>query len=211
MLPSMLDGFNIHGPNGNHACYVTAPASASVSGVKDGSWIRLFQLDVARSLAAQLVLVVDYVHAQGIVHGDLHLGNVLLKVPPNFDQLSLDQLYEKYGAPELEPVVRLDGHPLPPGVPSHGIAPICLLGKASEEISLSETRLLLTDFGEAFSYANVRQYESRTPLVIRPPRRGLNQTTLCLFHRTSGLSPVPYGLSSPNGHCLKDFSRPRTT
>ena len=168
MVPSMLDGFNIHGPNGNHACYVTAPASASLSGVKDGSWIRLFQLDVARSLAAQLVLVVDYVHAQGIVHGDLHLGNVLLKVPPNLDELSLDQLYEKYGAPELEPVVRLDGHPLPPGVPSHGIGPIWL-GKASEEITLSETRLLLTDFGEAFSYANVRQYESRTPLVIRPP------------------------------------------
>ncbi|EAW13451.1 uncharacterized protein ACLA_054980 [Aspergillus clavatus NRRL 1] len=26
----------IHGPNGNHACYVTAPARASLSQVKDG-------------------------------------------------------------------------------------------------------------------------------------------------------------------------------
>ncbi|EEQ89871.1 CMGC/SRPK protein kinase [Blastomyces dermatitidis ER-3] len=168
MIPVILDRFTIHGTNGNHACYVSAPASASLSGAKDGSWIRLFQLDVARSLAAQLVLVVDFVHAQGIVHGDLHLGNILLKVPRNFDQLSLNQLYEKYGAPELDPIVRLDGNPLPPGVPSHGIAPIWL-GEASEKITLSEARILLTDFGEAFSRSKERKYESHTPLAIRSP------------------------------------------
>lgn len=168
MLPSILDTFTIHGPNGNHACYVTAPARASLSGVKDGLWIRLFQLDVARALAAQLVLAVDYVHTQGIVHGDLHMGNILLKTTPDFDQLSLEQLYEKYGAPELDPVVHLDGKPLPPGVPSHGIAPIWL-GEASEEITLAEARILLTDFGEAFSYSKEPKYESHTPLIIRPP------------------------------------------
>ncbi|KAJ5142661.1 kinase-like protein [Penicillium bovifimosum] len=168
MVPSILDRFTIHGPNGNHSCYVTALASASLSGVKDGSYIRLFQPDVARSLAAQLVLAVDYIHAQGMVHGDLHLGNILLKVPPNFDQLSLEQLYEKYGAPQLDPVVRLDGNPLPPGVPSHGIVPIWL-GKASEKITLSDTRVLLTDFGEAFFPSEEPKHESRTPLVIRPP------------------------------------------
>lgn len=168
MVPSILDRFTIHGPNGKHACYVAAPARASLSGVKDGSWVRLFQLDVARSLAAQLVLVVHYVHAQEIVHGDLHLGNILLKVPSNFDLLSLEQLYEKYGAPELDPVVHLDGNPLPLGVPSHGIAPIWM-GKASEEITLAEARILLTDFGEAFSNSKELKYESRASLVIRPP------------------------------------------
>jgi serine/threonine protein kinase len=168
MIPSVLDQFTIRGPNGSHACYVAVPARASLSDAKDGSWIRLFQLDAARSLAAQLVLAVDYVHAHGIVHGDLHLGNILLKVPPNFDQLSPEQLYEKYGAPELEPVVRLDGNMLPPGAPSHGIAPLWL-GKASEEIPVSETRIFLTDFGQAFSPSKELIYESRTPLVIRPP------------------------------------------
>ncbi|KAL4885693.1 kinase-like domain-containing protein [Aspergillus karnatakaensis] len=135
MVPSVLDTFTVHGPNGSHACYVTTSARASLSQVKDGSWIRLFQLDFARSLAAQLVVVVNYVHAQGIVHGDLHLGNILLK-----------QIYAKYGAPELGPVVLFDGKPLPPGVPSHGIAPIWL-GAASEDI----------------------KYESRAPLILRPP------------------------------------------
>lgn len=89
-------------------------------------------------------------HTQGYVHGDVHLGNILLKSPPNFDQLSLDQIYEKYGAPELDPVVHLGCNPLPPSAPSHGIIPTWL-GEASEEITLTEARILLIDFGEAFS------------------------------------------------------------
>jgi serine/threonine protein kinase len=168
MVPSILDRFTIHGTNGNHACYVTALARASLSGLKDGGWTRLFQPDVARCLAAQLVLVLDYIHAQGIVHGDVHLGNILLKVPPGFDQLSLERLYERYGTPELDPVVHLDGKPLPPGVPSHGIVPIWL-GEASEKITLAEARILLTDFGESFSPLKEPKYESHTPLVSRPP------------------------------------------
>lgn len=168
MIPSILDRFTIHGPNGDHSCYVTVPARASLSDLKDGSWIRLFQIDVARALAAQLVLAVDCIHDQGIVHGDLHMGNVLLKTTSDFDQLSLDQMYEKYGAPELDPVVHLQGKPLPPGVPSHGIMPIWL-GEASEETTLAAARILVTDFGEAFSCANEQKYESHTPLVVRPP------------------------------------------
>ncbi|KAI2843153.1 hypothetical protein CBS11350_5432 [Aspergillus niger] len=167
MLPSILDTFSIHGPNGEHACYVTSPARASLSNLKDGSWVRLFQLNVARALAAQLVLAVNYVHDRGFIHGDLHMGNVLLKTPPSFDQLSPEQLYERYGAPELDPVVHLDGKPLPPGVPSHGIAPIWL-GEPSEKVTLPEARVLLTDFGEAFSSKEAR-YISLTPLVNRPP------------------------------------------
>jgi serine/threonine-protein kinase SRPK3 len=175
MIPSILDRFSIQGPNGNHDCYATIPARTNLSGVKDGSWIRLFQLDVARALAAQLAIAVEYIHSQGVVHGDLHLGNILLKMPLNFDQLSVEKLYEEYGAPELDPVVHLDGKPLPPGVPSHGIAPLWL-GEASEKITLAEARILLTDFGEAFSPSQELKYESHTPLVIRPPEARFEPT-----------------------------------
>ncbi|KAJ5488515.1 hypothetical protein N7539_003405, partial [Penicillium diatomitis] len=129
---------------------------ASLSQVKDGSWIRLFQLDVARSLAAQLVLVVNY----------------------------------------------LNGNPLPPGVLSHSVASIWL-GQASEKITLTEARILLSDFGKAFLYLNKQKYESRTPLLSVRPRLGLNQISLCLSHRISGLSPTLYVLSSLSSHYSK--------
>ena len=172
MIPSILDKFRIQGPNGDHDCIVTTLARASLVSIKNASWIRLFQPNVARVLAAQLAIAVEYIHARGYVHGDLHLGNILLKIPPEFDQLSIKKLYEKYGAPELDPVIHLDGKPLPPYVLSHGVSPIWL-GKASEEISSSEANIFLTDFGEAFSPSQEMKYESRTPLVIRPPRSSI--------------------------------------
>ncbi|KAF5857240.1 hypothetical protein ETB97_006038 [Aspergillus alliaceus] len=99
----------------------------------------------------------------------LHLGNTLLKRSPEFDQLSIERLYEGYGEPELDPVTHLDSKPpLPPGVPSHGISPI-LLGKASKDLTIKEARILLKDCSKALSPSQELKYESRAPLVIRPP------------------------------------------
>ncbi|RAH84637.1 kinase-like protein [Aspergillus japonicus CBS 114.51] len=150
MISSIIDTFTVHGPNGNRPCHGTTAARASLTELKDGSWISLFQLDVARALAAQAVLAVDYIHTQG--------------------ELCMETYIWKYGAPEREPVICLDGKPLPPGVPSHAVV-LIWLGAASEKITLPEARTLLTDFGEAFSCSNSKElkYESRTPLVIRSP------------------------------------------
>ena len=133
----------------------------SLSDAKDGSYILLFKLEVARALAAQLAIAVEYVHSQGFAHGGLHYGNVLIQLPSGFD-------YEKYGQPEPEAITRFDGKELPPCVPSHGIPPIWL-GEATEKLKLSEAKILLSDFGEAFSPAKGEKFESHTPLVNRAP------------------------------------------
>lgn len=99
---------------------------------------------------------------------DLHLGNVLLRLPFNFSRLSDEQLYEKYGAPELEPVIRLDHEDLLPGVPSHAISP-AWFGEPSEKVTFPESNILLSDFGESFSPSQELRYESHTPISIRPP------------------------------------------
>ncbi|OBT77013.1 hypothetical protein VF21_02968 [Pseudogymnoascus sp. 05NY08] len=131
IIPSILDRFDIQGRNGIHPCYVTAPGQASISEALEASDSVMFELDVARALVAQLALAVAFIHSQGIVHGDIHLGNVLLQLPPEVDQLSDEQLYEKYGLPTTEPVVRFDGQKLPPGIPTHGTVPVWL-GKPSD-------------------------------------------------------------------------------
>ncbi|KAJ9314293.1 hypothetical protein DTO271D3_5522 [Paecilomyces variotii] len=168
MIPSVQDRFVLRGPNGNHSCYVTALARCSISGAKDGSYRRIFQAKTARSLIMQLVLAVDYIHSKGVVHGDLHVGNVLLRLPTDFDQLSIEQLYERYGPPVSEPVVRLDGQPLQPNVPSSVVLPVWL-GKASEEFTSSESRVLLSDFGEAYRPSTEHRYSSHAPLSFMPP------------------------------------------
>ena len=99
---------------------------------------------------------------------DLHLGNLLLQLPSSLNSLSVEQLYAKFGAPEPEPVIRLDGKPSSSGVPSHAIPPVWL-GVASDKIPLNETKLLLSDFGVAFRPSDKSRFESYTPLVIRPP------------------------------------------
>ncbi|PLB42182.1 protein kinase-like protein [Aspergillus candidus] len=109
-------------------------------------------------------------HERGFMHGDLHRGNILLlfQAQSDLDNLSTRELYELYGKPDLVPVTRYDGQPPPPGVPKHGVIPIWL-GASSKKITLPEARIILTDFGETFSPAREKRFESRTPLLIRPP------------------------------------------
>ncbi|KFZ08615.1 hypothetical protein V501_05889 [Pseudogymnoascus sp. VKM F-4519 (FW-2642)] len=167
-MPSILDRFDIKGRNGIHPCYVMAPGQASVSEALEASDSVMFELDVARALVAQLALAVAFIHSRGMVHGDIHLGNVLLKLAPEVDQLSDEQLYDKYGWPTMQPVVRFDGQELPPGIPTHGTVPVWL-GKPSDEVRLPEAKILLIDFGEAFEPARKEKYVSHTPLCTRPP------------------------------------------
>jgi serine/threonine-protein kinase SRPK3 len=65
-LPSILDTFDVRGPNGTHTCYTLTPAQGNL---KEASFSRLFPIRVARALAAKLTTAVAFVHSQGFVHG----------------------------------------------------------------------------------------------------------------------------------------------
>ncbi|KAK2765450.1 hypothetical protein FQN54_008303 [Arachnomyces sp. PD_36] len=167
MIPSILDQFELQGPNGCHRCYVTSPARSSVTAAKS---CYLFTIETARALVSQLILAVAYTHARGFAHGDIHLGNALLRLPASFDQISTEEIYKEFGGPRTEMLVRLDGKPLPPNVPSYGVVPVWL-GKQANLISLREAHLLLSDFGEAFTPETQRRScaESHAPLPVSPP------------------------------------------
>ncbi|GJD01530.1 carboxylesterase [Colletotrichum higginsianum] len=167
-IPCILDEFEIRGPNGTHACYAVAPAQGNL---REASFSRLFPIDVARALAAKLAVAVLFVHSQGIVHGDIHLRNVLVKLPSSLDDLSVDQFRHKFGEPETAPIRRVDGKPLSPNVPTHAVMPL-YLGEKAQDFTLDDARgLILGDFGEAFAPATERRLgkHCNTPVAKRAP------------------------------------------
>ncbi|KAG6261202.1 hypothetical protein E4U48_007903 [Claviceps purpurea] len=170
LIPAVLDQFELSGPSGNHPCLVTLPARCSLREAKGAAEFGLFKIDVARSLAAQLIMAVSLVHDRGYAHGDLHLGNLFLQLPSSLDDLPVDQLYERYGQPVKRPIIRLDSNAVSgdPSVPSYAV-PAVWLGVRGDKITLGEARLMLGDFGVAFRPGDKSRFESYTPLVLRPP------------------------------------------
>ncbi|KAK2762653.1 hypothetical protein FQN54_000826 [Arachnomyces sp. PD_36] len=166
-IPFLLDEFKVDGPNGTHPCYITTPARCNL---REMSFSRLFPLEVARALSGGLAHAVAYMHSRGYAHGDIHLRNVLAKLPSNFDHLSVEQLYEEYGEPETVSVTQRDGNPPPPNAPTKAVIPL-YLGKPAGECVLSDARVLLSDFGEAFAPDSELRpgKDCHTPLAARPP------------------------------------------
>lgn len=68
LLPTVLDEFEVQGPNGRHSCYTVLPAQCNL---REISFSRLFSLEVARALSYELVQATAYTHSQGYVHGGL--------------------------------------------------------------------------------------------------------------------------------------------
>ncbi|PWY95987.1 kinase-like protein, partial [Aspergillus sclerotioniger CBS 115572] len=149
-----------------------------VQDLREISFSRLFPIDVARALCYGLVQAVAYTHSQGHVHGDIHLGNIMIKLSSRFNDLSVKECYGKYGEPETVPITRCDGKPLTPNVPTHAVLPL-FLGKYAETFTLADVRLLLGDFGEAFApNSEVRLGEDcHAPPAFRAPETYLESKT----------------------------------
>lgn len=105
----------------------------------------------------------------------------MIKLNSGLGSLSVDQLYEKYGRPKTEDISRVDDGALIPNVPARAVRPLDL-GKTASEISLTETNLLLVDFGESFAPAKTSRpcEDCRSYLAARPPE--------CRFEPSSPLS-----------------------
>ena len=101
---------------------------------------------------------------------DIHLHNILVRLPSSFSHLSIKQFYEEYGEPETVPITLQDGKPLPPNVPPKAVVPL-YLGMDADEFKLHDAHVLLSDFGESYSPSSeVHQGEDcHTPLASQPP------------------------------------------
>lgn len=180
VIPPTLDEFDIHGPYGKHPCYVTIVGGANLWLARSKCHQGVFRLDVARAMAAQLVIAVAHAHEKEIVHGDVNLSNVVLRLPFNINKLSVDVLYKRFGKPVGVPVVRVDGKELTSAVPSECIKSVWM-GKTSDEITLADAKIMLIDFGESYNPSLKARHDSMAPRVYEPPEAPLEKNPLLSF------------------------------
>jgi non-specific serine/threonine protein kinase len=94
-IVALRDTFDILGPNGKHTCLVMDPAGPHLPSLLthrrgfDGDqsvepWHRRprFPHPLARRILRDTLRALGVLHQRGIVHGDLHPGNILAAIPP---------------------------------------------------------------------------------------------------------------------------------
>ncbi|KAL7267061.1 hypothetical protein RUND412_010365 [Rhizina undulata] len=143
----VLDEFEIQGPNGTHRCTVTEPLGPSITNVLEFTDGWRLPPDVSRKVAAQLAQGVAFLHACGIVHGDLHQGNLLFCIP-GMDRWSEEEVYECFGEPYLSKITRYDGQPCMPHAPEYAVRPVDPEALVSFCLTAS-AHVKIVDFGES--------------------------------------------------------------
>lgn len=94
---TLLDSFEHHGPNGKHVCIVFEVLGASISMVLDCNpeyfhgGLSLFPKWMAKSILRQVLIGICFLHSHGVIHGDIHLNNILFEAP-NLDSYTVEDL-----------------------------------------------------------------------------------------------------------------------
>ncbi|KFY43350.1 hypothetical protein V495_04012 [Pseudogymnoascus sp. VKM F-4514 (FW-929)] len=165
-VPRLLDEFTFDGPNGHHTCLVQDPEGCSIAESKEDSVNFMFPTESARSIAAQLIMRVSYLHS----HGICHTRNFLLR-GPNLDSLSPDELYSRYRL-DKAPITRVDGAAVEPRAPPYAVYPIYMKMHADK---LVDPIVRISDYGTSFVVATEHSPKLHTPPLYIPPEDFFNQ------------------------------------
>lgn len=112
---TLLDSFQHHGPNGKHVCIVSEALSASVSSVLSDTFeyfngvVSVFPNWMAKRILRQILFGLCFLHSHVVIHGDIHLNNILFEVP-NFASYTVEEL-EHDKSKDVQLVARPDGTP----------------------------------------------------------------------------------------------------
>ena len=101
----LLRYFWIDGPNGQHLALVFQVLGPSISQLNH--WLIRLHTCLARNIVLQVTQGLEYLHSEGICHGDFTSSNVLFQVS-NFDSWSEYKLQTQLGTPEM---TIIDEHP----------------------------------------------------------------------------------------------------
>ncbi|KAH6903319.1 kinase-like domain-containing protein [Coprinopsis sp. MPI-PUGE-AT-0042] len=165
----ILDAFVHQGPNGEHLCVVTEVSGPNLAthlwdvGPEEADALTP---ELARTFVLQVAQGLHYLHSCGVIHGDLHLGNLLYHLP-GLSVLKSEEDIEKYfGAPRPIKISLREGRsPLfgPSHLPRYAVQspkPTFFLDQLFRNPSLAELRIC--DFSESSLYDPVASFHGIT-------------------------------------------------
>lgn len=161
----VFDIFTIQGPNGFHECIVMEV----VVPFDDAPIRRKYS---ACTIIGQVLRGVDFLHNQGLVHGDPHYANFGIAIP-QLQQFDEEEIADYFAAPVVMPVVPRD--PLFPrdSVPSYLTETVSLGSFLQDQQcfpSDDQVCVKILDFGRAHWTDKVpRELPGAAPPTIRPP------------------------------------------
>ncbi|PYI04553.1 kinase-like protein [Aspergillus sclerotiicarbonarius CBS 121057] len=143
-IVQLLDTFVHQGPNGSHQCLVFELLGPSVDQVLRDYYESDESLDPETTLrmSEQLLKAVQLIHRAGLGHGDISGTNIAFSAS-QLSKASKEDLFEILGAPESEPLTRVDGKPLDEGLPKHLIEAASWIDWVDED----DEDLRIVDFG----------------------------------------------------------------
>ncbi len=113
----LLDAFDHDGPNGTHRCLVFEAMGPSAEAMVDElpenkpkmyDRINRYPLWMAKSMLRQALLGLDFLHQNGIAHGDFQPGNILFSAT-DLESAGEEELAQDDQRDVSAPVRRLDG------------------------------------------------------------------------------------------------------
>ncbi|KAL1860484.1 hypothetical protein VTK73DRAFT_7297 [Phialemonium thermophilum] len=112
-----LDSFSLEGPNGSHQCIVLPVLGPCVS---PSLWFRIKNEPgpVLRGMAQQAARAMDFLHKNGLCHGDFRPSNILVKLT-RLNKLTEDELLSLLGQPQRAQVRTESGEDLPASSPQY--------------------------------------------------------------------------------------------
>ncbi|KAF4883644.1 Serine/threonine-protein kinase SRPK [Colletotrichum fructicola] len=174
-LQTLLHHFHHQGPNGTHSCLVSKPASFTVAqGLLRTKKRRALPAEVARAITAQIIIGLDALHSIGIVHGDLHPGNIILAhSDQTFETKTIEEIYKSYDRPPKIPLhlyqaATLRKPPIPDNAPPYIVSSLYAIG-GFDTIELPGAEVMIGDFSESWRPSQETKHELTTWPPFRAP------------------------------------------
>ncbi len=87
-LVSLLESFEITGPNGKHLCLAFETMGPNLDALlwkhpdfEAGDFERRYTKSFAKKALRDVLVALDFLHGYGLIHGDLQPGNILVSIP----------------------------------------------------------------------------------------------------------------------------------